>query len=184
MWVGCVLVCVPVLLPEPMESVGMRERQGEIALKRNKRHASRRHIGSLFGCLLLMAIPMMPIAYFLAWFLLPCTQYSPDYEEKAFQQIEVGMPMSEVYDIAGEPIRRVTPWRERWQYDGFQVCFDDDGKVMTGFYSHLNEEYVSLDMGSLPEALTQAGIKGLAREDITDACGAPNERKVGMTSDN
>lgn len=69
--------------------------------------------------LMVISISLMVISrVFPGTFLIPCTKYSKDYEERAFNKISKGMSTNEVIELLGYPLKKEQryPYEEIWMY--------------------------------------------------------------------
>lgn len=127
----------------------------------------------------IMAVPLCYLAPMLWWTLVPCTVYSEDYNESAFQAVHVGQPLDEVLVSLGPPYRVVPPYMEAWEYDGWTVFFDEAGMVEVEALYQWDREQIAVHMGKPPAGVTIASLAGSTRGELLATFGEPIERSDG-----
>ncbi len=122
-----------------------------------------------------LMVPTCIVGYFAWYFCMPCTQYSSNYNEEAFQSIQVGQSLPEVLELMGPPYRVVPPYLEMWKYDGWSVFLGDDGKSQVEGLYDWDRETIREEMGNLPPGTTVESISGMSRDELIAAFGKPVE---------
>ena len=122
-----------------------------------------------------LMVPVSFVVYVLWHFCIPCTQYSSNYNEEAFQSIRIGQTLPEVLEKLGPPYRVVPPYLEMWKYEWGAVFLGDDGTAEVEQLFDWDRETIRKNMGKLPSNITVESLSEMSRDSLMNTLGSPKE---------